>query len=385
MRRTITGRHSFTGRGALSNPPGRFDRQKLEAVDDGWYLEDEPDSIATTLEPDRARTVISHNDSPDIPFEQSINPYRGCAHACPYCAAGDTAVLMADGSTRPLYQLKVGHEIYGTRRVGWYRRYVKSRVLASWSTIKPAFRTTLEDGTTLVTSGDHRFLTERGWKFVTGSECGRARRPHLTRFNKLMGTGAFAERAFQNEDYRRGYLCGLIRGDAHLGTVDYLRKDGSAGNSHRFRLALCDQEALVRARNYLLDFDVSTNGFLFQAAVGNRRAMHAISAHSFTRVQSIRGLVSWPTSPTREWSAGFLAGIFDAEGSFSQTVLRIPNTDPEIVSWIRRGLFDFSFSSVIEHIHYDDRKPIDVVRLKGGLREHLGFFHTVCPAISRKR
>jgi DNA repair photolyase len=384
MRRTITGRHSFTGRGALSNPPGRFDLQKLEAVDDGWYLEEEPDSIATTLEPDRARTVISHNDSPDIPFERSINPYRGCEHACSYCAAGDTAVLMADGSTRPLYQLKVGHEIYGTRRTGWYRRYVKSRVLAHWSTIKPAFRITLEDGTTLVTSGDHRFLTERGWKFVTGTECGRARRPHLTRFNKLMGTGAFAERAFQNEDYRRGYLCGLIRGDAHLKTYTYQRNEGRTDTLHQFRLALCDLEALVRARNYLINFEIRTCGFLFQAAAGNRRAMHAIRAGSSLSVQSIRELIAWPTSPTRVWSGGFLAGIFDAEGSFSQTVLRISNTDPEIVSWIRRCLFDFNFSSVIEHIHYDDRKPIDVVRLKGGLREHLRFFHTVCPAISRK-
>ena len=252
MRRTITGRQTFTGRGALSNPPGRFDLQKLEAVDDGWYLEDSPESIATTLEPERARSVISHNDSPDIPFEQSINPYRGCEHACSYCTSGDTPILLADGRTRAISELRVGDEIYGTRRTGWYRRYVKSRVLAHWSTIKPAFRTTLEDGTTLVTSGDHRFLTERGWKFVTGAEWGRARRPHLTTSNKLMGTGAFAEPVCTNDDYRRGYLCGMIRGDAHLGTVDYLRKDGSAGKSHRFRLALCDQEALVRARNYLL-------------------------------------------------------------------------------------------------------------------------------------
>jgi DNA repair photolyase len=87
MRRTIIGRQSFTGRGALSNPPGRFDRQKLEAVDDGWYLEESPDSIATTLEPDRARSVITTNDSPDVPFEKSINPYRGCSNGCVYCFA----------------------------------------------------------------------------------------------------------------------------------------------------------------------------------------------------------------------------------------------------------------------------------------------------------
>ncbi|MBV8911061.1 MAG: hypothetical protein JOZ89_09900, partial [Gammaproteobacteria bacterium] len=53
MRRTITGRHSLKGRGALSNPPGRFDRQQVEAVDDGWYQDEVPDSVETTLEPDR--------------------------------------------------------------------------------------------------------------------------------------------------------------------------------------------------------------------------------------------------------------------------------------------------------------------------------------------
>jgi DNA repair photolyase len=87
MRRTIIGRQSFTGRGALSNPPGRFDKQQLAPVDDGWYQEEVPNSIPTTLEADRAREVISTNDSPDVPFELSINPYRGCSHACPYCYA----------------------------------------------------------------------------------------------------------------------------------------------------------------------------------------------------------------------------------------------------------------------------------------------------------
>ncbi|MBV8146107.1 MAG: PA0069 family radical SAM protein, partial [Gammaproteobacteria bacterium] len=87
MRRTIIGPQSFTGRGALSNPPGRFDRQQLAPVDDGWYQDEVPESVSTTLEPDRAREVISTNDSPDIPFEQSINPYRGCETACVYCYA----------------------------------------------------------------------------------------------------------------------------------------------------------------------------------------------------------------------------------------------------------------------------------------------------------
>ncbi|HEX4649264.1 MAG TPA: PA0069 family radical SAM protein [Steroidobacteraceae bacterium] len=384
MRRTITGKHSFTGRGALSNPPGRFETQKLEAVDDGWYLEESPDSIATTLEPDRARSIITTNDSPDIPFEKSINPYRGCSHGCSYCVSGDTQVLLANGRTLPVSKLPVGGEIYGTRRIGAYRRYVKSRVLARWGTIKPALRIKLEDGTRLVASGDHRFLTDRGWKFVTGREQGRLRRPHLTLSNKLMGTGAFARAVRTNDDYRRGYLCGMIRGDGHLRTVSSQSRDGRNRVGPQFRLALCDHEALLRARDYLLDFEVSTRGFLFQEAVGNRRALHAIRASSSTSVQLIRELIAWPICPGPEWCGGFLAGIFDAEGSFSQTVWRVCNTDREIIGWICRCLHSFNFRFVVEHLHFETRKPMDVVRMTGGLTEHLRFFHTVDPAISRK-
>src|SRR5256885_11954815 len=91
--------------------------------------------------------------------------------------------------------------------------------------------------------------------------------------------------------------------------------------------------------------------------------MHAISAQSFARVQSIRDLIAWPNSPSKEWSGGFLAGIFDAEGSFSQTVLRVKSTDAEIIGWICTCLRAFNFTFVVEHIHHEDKKPIDVVRL----------------------
>lgn len=384
MRRTLTGRHAFKGRGALSNPPGRFEKQEIEAVDDGWYQDEVPESIPTTLEPDHAREVISSNDSPDIPFERSINPYRGCAHACVYCLRGDTPVLMLDGGTRPVCELRVGDEIYGTRRIGHYRRYVRSRVLAHWSVIKPAFRTTLEDGTTLVTGGDHRFLSDLGWKFVTGPQHGSPNRPHLTTLNKLTGTGAFAQAVIQDDDYRRGYLCGMIRGDGLLAEYRYSREGRSHGDQYQFRLALCDQEALVRARNYLLDFDISTCGSVFQAAAGCRRTMHAIRTHSFGKVESIRTLLAWPNCAVSTWSAGFLAGIFDAQGSFSNCALRIANTDPEIVGWVCECLRRFGFSFSVKHHPYETRKPIDIVALTGGLREHLRFFHTVSPAISRK-
>ena len=76
------------GRGALSNPTGRFETESREAFEDGWgSLEDRPARIPTTLHLDTAKTVISYNQSPDVPFDRSINPYRGCEHGCAYCFA----------------------------------------------------------------------------------------------------------------------------------------------------------------------------------------------------------------------------------------------------------------------------------------------------------
>ena len=96
---------------------------------------------------------------------------------------------MADGRTKPLSGVRPGDLIYGTVRRGWYRRYIKTEVTAHWATVKPAFEITLADGTSLIAGPDHRFLTDRGWKFVAA---GRTQRPHLTTNNKLMGTGAYA-------------------------------------------------------------------------------------------------------------------------------------------------------------------------------------------------
>lgn len=76
------------GRGAISNPEGRFETRRRENFDDGWDLEEEPlPPLATTITPEPARTIISRHQSPDIPFAQSINPYRGCEHGCIYCYA----------------------------------------------------------------------------------------------------------------------------------------------------------------------------------------------------------------------------------------------------------------------------------------------------------
>jgi DNA repair photolyase len=388
--KTVTGDHGglHKGRGAALNIEGRFEAVVREAVDDGWDTPIDEDRARpkTIVTAERAKSIISRNDSPDIPFTYSINPYRGCEHGCVYCLAGDTPILMGNGQTRPLADVKVGDELYGTQRQGWYRRYVKTRVLGHWSVVKPAYRVLLEDGTCLTAGGDHRFLTERGWKFVTGTHAATGLpRARLTTCNKLMGTGAFAGGPVQDQHYQEGYLCGLIRGDGHLASYRYARAGRAHGDQHQFRLALCDEEALRRARQYLFERQVATQEFVFQEAVAGRRAMRAIRTHALSSVDQIRRFIAWPAALSPNWSAGFLAGIFDAEGSYSQGVLRISNTDREIIDRICAALRAGRFQFVVERGKQDRARPVDVVRLVGGLREHLRFFHSVKPAITRKR
>lgn len=80
------------GRGAVSNPVGRFNTTAVVAVDDGWLHAEEEQlpRLSTTVQVDHSRSIITRNDSPDVSFTQSINPYRGCEHGCVYCFARPT-------------------------------------------------------------------------------------------------------------------------------------------------------------------------------------------------------------------------------------------------------------------------------------------------------
>ena len=87
------------GRGAASNPTSRFEPARYERIDDGWGrtaldAEDEPPPLRTTVTLDTTRTAIVRNKSPDIPFDQSVNPYRGCEHGCVYCFARPTHAFL---------------------------------------------------------------------------------------------------------------------------------------------------------------------------------------------------------------------------------------------------------------------------------------------------
>lgn len=232
----------------------RWQGQKLGETDAAALpgLEDRSSVLRTVTTPEFAgmtfHEVLSRSalnkvpGSSRMPFGWTINPYRGCSHACVYCVSPDTLILCADGRQRPLRELEIGDEIIGTEVQGLYRRYVRTTITAKWSTRNPAYRVTLADGTRLEASGDHRFLTDRGWKHVTDAETGQ--RPHLTLNNRLLGFGVGADDLsieHSGEEYRRDYLAGMIRGDGmifHPNGVRAVRVIGGLPSRQRFFAAV---------------------------------------------------------------------------------------------------------------------------------------------------
>jgi DNA repair photolyase len=293
---------------------------------------DTPGFRGITFHEVHAKSIISRvPEASRVPFRWTINPYRGCSHACRYCLSGDTPVLMADGRHRPIADLRVGDRVYGTVRAGRRRRYEPTLVEAHWQTVKPAYRVTLADGTALVASGDHRFLTERGWKHVSGAGHGPGRRPHLILSDALIGVGAFAEQPKESADYRRGYLCGMIRGDGE------------------------EFEALSRAGRYLAELGI--------------------------RASEVSRLLAWPDVVGPDWRKGFLAGIFDACGSWADGVLQIRVRDAGSVRRTTDCLAALGFDWTADLAENTGGG----LTLRGGLTESLRFCHATDPAATRKR
>ncbi|MCR6490739.1 intein-containing Rv2578c family radical SAM protein [Amycolatopsis sp. OK19-0408] len=291
-----------------------------------------PEFDGVTFHEVHARSVLNKVPAGSgVPFGWTVNPYRGCSHACTYCLEGGTRILMADGRTKALSELKVGDEIFGTRGHGATRRLVPTRVEAHWTTLRAAYRVTLEDGTRLVAGGDHRFLTSKGWKHVTGSKFGAAQRPHLEPGAELIGVGRFEPTPDETLGYRAGYLCGMLRSGGFAAEPD----------------------AAGRALEYLPDFGASV------------------------------GFLQVPADPDAHWQRGFLAGVFDLAGDHGRGVLAVAHDEPEITAAFAAALTRFGFAHQLDEVpKFPSRQE---VRVLGGVGEVLRFLHVSNPAVRWKR
>lgn len=281
---------------------------------------------------------------------------------------------MANLTTKAMRDIEVGNRVVGIDKSDLHR-YTTTIVQAKWQTEKEAFDISLTNGVHLTCSSDHRWLTERGWKHTYGTMRGDMQRPYLTKNNRILGMGHLAQTPPITSEYMKGYISGMVRGDGLLKTFEYHAK-ARKNKQHQFRLALIDTEALDRVYHYLRFFGIVTKWFEFSG--GTNHKMMAIRTSSERNYRYITKLIEFGKST--EWMRGWIAGIFDAEGSNSNGAIRISNTNEQILETTRNALEAYGFDCVRE----DHENHVSTIRVRGGLTERVRFFSIINSAIPRK-
>jgi DNA repair photolyase len=301
---------------------------------------------------------------------------KGCTGGCAYCLDGDTLITMHDLSVKPIREIKRGDNIIGVSNTKGYKKFIPSEVEEVWTTIKPMYKITLDNGIIVKCSGDHRWLTNRGWKYTINNESG-IDRAHLTVNNSIMMLSEQVITADESEMYKRGYLSGAIKGDAHHDTHEVFNTVKNKYEIlYQFNLRAMDIEMIGRVKNYLNNFGISTNWFMEDKLYGIRTS----SQYNFYK---IKDLIKFEDDT--EFKRGFIAGLFDAEGSYSCGTLRFFNSDIDILKMLDSALCEFNIPFTYDVCHKPANKIVHVTRIIGGRSVHIKLFQVCNPAISRKR
>jgi DNA repair photolyase len=359
------------GRGTSANPPNRYEPLHVELDPEPLDDEDrEPGQPPTVFYRDASRTILAENDSPDVGFRFSLNPYRGCEHGCIYCLGPETPILYADMTWRPIGNVQVGDELVGFDEFpgpGQTRKFRKAAVEAVWWSRRPTVRLTTER-TEVVTTAEHRWLQARDFRW--------SRTEQLAPGRQLRYLPVTVRQAI-DDDYRVGYLTGLTLGDGTFRYEPGWRSNRLGFPRASWRIALVDDEPLRRVVDYLRCFAVEAHLRPFSDATTDRRALRKVEIRSLSRLAIVHALVR-AERDTPSYRRGFVAGFFDAEGH-SGDVLRISQVDLSLLERVRRYAGGLGFDLQLE-----PRPGVaSTLRLRGRLIERIRFFATCGPAIAR--
>ena len=300
----------------------------------------------------------------------TYNTIKGqCPHDCSYCLGGETLVLMTDFSLKPIKNLKIGEKVIGFGKgTSRYRILVETTVDAI-SRHKEIAYSMITDTTEVICSQNHRWLTNHNrWRSLGN---------HLhigTEIKKIYLHSSCQE---VSEAYKKGYLRGIILGDGTMGIYQTKKQsiirngrhyNYSPKTVHKFRLSMKDISAIERAKEYL-------NYFGIQVFKHIHMGLYSIRKDGKNSFETIKKIISPDEEP--EFLRGYLAGMFDAEGSFSQGILRIHNKNLEEVEKAFK-YFCFRYKLL------ESKNGIKTITLCGGLSEQIRFISFVSPAIKRK-
>jgi hypothetical protein len=307
------------------------------------------------------------------PVDVSLELASSCNQACGYCLHPDSLVLKKNLTSVKIKDLVAGDEVvsFDEEKPGAsaYRKMRTGIVERVWKTKKQAIRITTENSQ-IICSLDHRFLCNLGrWRFAKNLKVGD---------ELSFGVRTLPPQTIGKE-YKIGYLRGIYEGD---GTARWEKKsDTSAGRQTWWRVALKDKEPLERITNYLTELEIPNVGIRgFDQPVEHYSRVYKVEFRSKKHLVKLKSILYQENIENNlEFQRGYLAGIFDSEGSFSkQGILRISQIKDihGVIERTSRFLNSFYFEFVVED---------NGLRLLGSYWDKIYFLSFIESTIERKK
>lgn len=313
--------------------------------------------------------------------EGTWNPVTGCTKispGCKHCLSQNTRILYGDMTWRPIGDARVGDQVISVTdnlTLGANRKVEIATIEAIWPSKKPAIEL-MVDYRVIVCSEDHRWLADvrPWWRFTRNLNLG-------VRLRTLGNPDLMA--CTDSPPYRAGYIAGVTLGDGTMRWNDNWRSDKLGFPQSYWRVALVADDRIVLDRlvDYLRSFGVCVEIRHFDS--GTRNPKHKPMLKLETRALSTLAIIAnlCKEQENLEWKAGWLAGMYDAEGGYSGNV-RIAQKDAAVLERVCCYAAELGFGFGLEQ--FPKQRNANTVRLKGGVNTRVNFFSRIQPVLSRK-
>ena len=293
-----------------------------------------------------------------------LKAFNGCAYDCQWCVDPMTRIMMADLSWKIMEDIKVGDKIIGLEKQKKTWKIVITDVQAKRTVTKERMLLMSERGS-IITTPDHKFLCNSSrWTKAGNIPSGKMKLNYFVQPSL---------RAQENDDYMFGYLQGITDGDGTIGQYTY-----NDQTQYKYRLAMADGQAINRAYRYFKHFGIEMN--LFEHTAGSGSILEAIRKDGKYNHEKIMGILTTKRA-SKEFHCGYVAGMFDSEGSHSGSTLRIPNTSERIRSKLTFSLQCLRIKYKLETFKCQSWWSIRII---GGTKKYAEVFNMINSAISRK-
>lgn len=275
--------------------------------------------------------------APMAPVEASLDPIHACNLKCEHCFNGEEEITLDDFSTKKMKDLQIGENIFGIKN----GKMISNKVLKVFNNgkTKEMYRFIFEDGDTFECTGEHRIFESRGrYKRAKYFKCGDYVKKAF-RFNR--------EISF-NKEYKKGYIAGMALGDGCF----WLSQNRNGSKSGRFRLFLDDEVAMEEFGKYCTDLDIKWHWGKHKYKghkdyqkdkILIKKALWVTDDKNARKIRDLMDL----DSINKSFKYGWIAGIFDAEGSNSG-VIRISQFKIHIKDRITQQCLDLGYEIKIE-------------------------------------